>query len=48
MGCGKDLGEGKKVLVIKEIAKVKKNEQLIREQDACPGVHSACREENRH
>ena len=28
MGCGKDLGEGKTVLVIKEIAKVKKNESI--------------------
>ena len=31
MGCGKDLAEGEKVLVIKEIAKVKKKNQLLKE-----------------
>ena len=28
MGCGKDLAEGEKVLVIKEIAKVKTNKSI--------------------
>ena len=31
MGCGKDLAEGEKVLVIKEIAKVKTINQLLKE-----------------
>ena len=31
MGCGKDLAEGEKVLVIKEIAKVKTKNQLLKE-----------------
>ena len=30
MGCGKDLAEGEKVLVIKEIAKVKTNKSIER------------------
>ena len=32
MGCGKDLAEGEKVLVIKEIAKVKKINKSIAER----------------
>ena len=31
MGCGKDLAEGEIVLVIKEITKVKKMSQLLKE-----------------
>ena len=31
MGCGKDLAEGEKVLVIKEIVKVKTKNQLLKE-----------------
>ena len=30
MGCGKDLAEGEKVLLIKEIAKVKTNESIAK------------------
>ena len=35
MGCGKDLGEGEKVLVIKEIAKVKTNKSIAERINRC-------------
>ena len=35
MGCGKDLAEGKKVLVIKEIAKVKTNKSIAERINRC-------------
>ena len=35
MGCGKDLAEGEKVLVINEIVKVKKNYSIAKRIDCC-------------
>ena len=35
MGCGKDLAEGEKVLVIKEIAKDKKNKSVAERINRC-------------
>ena len=35
MGCGKDLAEGEKVLVIKEIAKVKTNKSIAERMNRC-------------
>ena len=35
MGCGKDLGEGEKVLVIKEVAKVKTNKSIAERMNRC-------------
>ena len=35
MGCGKDLAEGEKVLVIKEIAKVKTNKSIAERINRC-------------
>ena len=35
MGCGKDLVEGEKVLVIKEIAKVKTNKSIAERINLC-------------
>ena len=35
MGCGKDLAESEKVLVMKEIAKVKKNESISKRINFC-------------
>ena len=35
MGCGKDLAEGEKVLVIKEIAKVKTNKSIAKRINRC-------------
>ena len=35
MGCGKDLAEGEKVLVIKEIAKVKTNKLIAERINRC-------------
>ena len=35
MGCGKDLAEGEKVLVIKEIAKVKTNKSFAERMNRC-------------
>ena len=35
MACGKDLAEGEKVLVIKEIAKVKKNKSIGERINRC-------------
>ena len=35
MGCGKDLAEGEKVLVIKEIAKVKTNKSIAERINHC-------------
>ena len=35
MGCGKDLAEGEKVLVIKEIAKVKTNGSIAEKINRC-------------
>ena len=35
MGCGKDLAEGEKVLVIKEIAKVKTNKSVAERMNRC-------------
>ena len=35
MGCGKDLAEGEKVLVIKEIAKVKTNKSIAEGINRC-------------
>ena len=35
MGCGKDLAEGEKVLVIKEIAKVKTNKSIAERVNCC-------------
>ena len=35
MGCGKDLAEGEKVLVIKEIAKVKTNKSIVERINRC-------------
>ena len=35
MGCGKDLAEGEKVLVIKEIAKVKTNKSVAETINRC-------------
>ena len=35
MGCGKDLAEGEKVLVIKEIAKVKTNKSISKRINRC-------------
>ena len=35
MGCGKDLAEGEKVLVIKEIAKVKKKKSIAERINRC-------------
>ena len=41
MGCGKDLAEGEKVLVIKEIAKVKTNKSIAEKNK------SLCDDKNR-
>ena len=35
MACGKDLAEGEKVLVINEIAKVKKNKSIAERINRC-------------
>ena len=35
MGCGKDLAEGEKVLVMKEIAKVKTNKSIAERINRC-------------
>ena len=35
MGCGKDLAEGEKALVIKEIAKVRTNESIAKRINCC-------------
>ena len=35
MGCGKDLAEDLKVLVIKEIAKVKTNKSIVAKINHC-------------
>ena len=35
MGCGKDLAEGEKALVIKEIAKVKTNKSIGERINRC-------------
>ena len=35
MGCGKDLAEGTKVLVIKEIPKVKTNTSIAERMNRC-------------
>ena len=35
MGCGKDLAEGEKVLVVKEIAKVKTNKSIAERINRC-------------
>ena len=35
MGCGKDLAEGEKVLVIKEIAEVKTNKSIAERINRC-------------
>ena len=35
MGCGKDLAEGEKVLVIKERAKVKTNKSIVERINCC-------------
>ena len=35
MGCGKDLAEGEKFLVIKEIAKVKTNKSIAERINCC-------------
>ena len=35
MGCGKDLAEGKEVLVIKEIAKIKTNKSIAERINRC-------------
>ena len=42
MGCGKDLAEGEKVLVIKEMAKVKTNKSIAESQNK-----SLCDDRNR-
>ena len=35
MGCGKDLAEGEKVLVIKEITKVRTNKSIAERINRC-------------
>ena len=35
MGCGKDLAEGEKVLVIKEIAKLETNKSIAERINRC-------------
>ena len=35
MGCGKDLAEGEKILVIKETAKVKTNKSIAERINRC-------------
>ena len=35
MECGKDFTEGEKVLAIKEIAKIKKNESIAKRINCC-------------
>ena len=35
MGCGKDLAEGEKVVVIKEITKVKTNKSIVERINRC-------------
>ena len=35
MGCGKDLAEGKKLIVIEEIGKVKTNKSICGKKNCC-------------
>ena len=39
MGCGNDLAEGEKVLVIKEIAKVRTNKSISEKINLCDDRH---------
>ena len=45
MGCGKDLAESEKVLVIKEIAKVRTNESIAERINHCVMTEKSSKEE---